>query len=610
MTAQYIIGIDLGTTNNVLAYSDLNSESAAIELLEIPQLVAAGTLDKRPSLPSFVYLGTQSESAEGAFNLPWAKDRNYVVGEWARKRSAEAPDRTVVAAKSWLCHSRVDRRQPVLPAGASDEVEKISPVTASQYYLAHLIAAWEHQYPDAKITDQKVVLTVPASFDPVARELTREAALAAGLPADFILLEEPQAALYAWLAAQGDDWRKQLKAGESVLVCDIGGGTTDLTLIHVKDESGDLVLDRAAVGDHLLVGGDNMDLTLAHSVAQKFAQQGTDLNPWQSVSLWHSCRAAKEALLAEDGDDSYKISVLGRGSKLIGGTVSVEVPKKDATDLLLDGFLPECKRSDRPERQPASGFQEIGLSYESDPRITRHVAQFLDAHCANQKTDGENDSKIMFPQWILFNGGVFKANGFRDRLLEVLRNWDDSSDQAKETQSLPGVHDLDHAVATGACHYGWSKQNGGIRIRGGVAATYYVGIESAGLAIPGAPRPLKALCVVPFGMEEGSEAEVPGGEIGLVTGRPAKFRFFLSNVRKEDQPGTLLNAWTEEELSETDPLEATLNLETENDQPNSESSCIPVRFESRITELGMFELWCIGTGGEGEWKLEFDVREG
>ena len=197
MTAQYIIGIDLGTTNNVLAYSDLNSESAAIQLLEIPQLVAAGTLDKRPSLPSFVYLGTQSESAEGAFNLPWAKDRNYVVGEWARTRSAEAPDRTVVAAKSWLCHSRVDRRQPVLPAGASDEVEKISPVTASQYYLAHLIAAWEHQYPDAKITDQKVVLTVPASFDPVARELTREAALAAGLPADFILLEEPQAALYA-----------------------------------------------------------------------------------------------------------------------------------------------------------------------------------------------------------------------------------------------------------------------------------------------------------------------------------------------------------------------------------------------------------------------------
>ncbi len=604
MTAQYIIGIDLGTTNNVLAYADLNADSALIELLQIPQLVAAGTLDKRTSLPSFVYLATESESAEGAFDLPWATGRSYVVGEWARKRSAEAPDRTVVAAKSWLCHPRVDRRQPVLPAGASDEVKKISPVTASKYYLAHLIAAWEQQFPDAKIADQKVVLTVPASFDPVARELTREAALAAGLPADFILLEEPQAALYAWLTAQGDDWRKQLKAGESVLVCDIGGGTTDLTLVRVQDESGDLVLERAAVGDHLLVGGDNMDLTLAHSVAGKFAEQGTNLNPWQSVSLWHSCRSAKEALLAEGGDDTYKVSVLGRGSKLIGGTVSVDVNRSEAADLLLNGFLPNCQKSDRPERQPASGFQELGLAYESDPRITRHVAQFVETHCTV-----ENSS----PQWILFNGGVFKATGFRDRLLNVLRGWTSSetgsSDEESNVQSLSGVHDLDHAVATGACHYGWSKQNGGLRIRGGVAASYYVGIESAGLAIPGAPRPLKALCVVPFGMEEGSEAEVPGGEIGLVTGQPATFRFFVSNTRKEDQPGTMLNSWTEEELSETDPLEATLNLTLEDGETTSPESCVPVRFESRITELGMFELWCIGTGGEGEWKLEFSVRE-
>ncbi len=605
MTAQYIIGIDLGTTNNVLAYADLNADSPNIQLLEIPQLVAAGTLDKLTSLPSFVYLGTDSESSEGAFDLPWAQGRNYVVGQWARKRSAEAPDRTVVAAKSWLCHTQVDRRQPVLPAGAPDEVQKISPVTASQYYLAHLVAAWEQQFSDAKISDQQVVLTVPASFDPVARELTREAALAAGLPSNFILLEEPQAALYAWLAAQGDEWRNQLKADESVLVCDIGGGTTDLTLIKVQDESGDLVLERAAVGDHLLVGGDNMDLTLAHSVAGKFAELGTDLNPWQSVSLWHSCRAAKEALLAEGGNDSYKISVLGRGSKLIGGTVSVEVPRSDAADLLLDGFLPACQRSDRPERRPASGFQEMGLAYESDPRVTRHVAQFLDAHCSSDK-DNSN-----FPQWILFNGGVFKAAGFRDRLLNVLQGWVDSSaDLDTNVQSLSGVHDLDHAVATGACHYGWSKQNGGLRIRGGVASSYYIGIETAGLAIPGAPRPLKALCVVPFGMEEGTQADVPSGEIGLVTGHPAAFRFFSSNVRKQDQPGILLSSWTDDELSETDSLEATLTVSMDDDESAiAPGSCVPVHFQSRITELGMFELWCVGTSGEGEWKLEFNVRE-
>jgi hypothetical protein len=602
MSSQYIIGIDLGTTNNVLAYAELNADSAAIELLEIPQLVAAGTIESLKSLPSFVYLGTESESAQGAFDLPWAQGRNYVVGQWARQRSAEAPDRTVVAAKSWLCHTRVDRRQPVLPAGATNEVEKISPVTASQYYLAHLIAAWEQQFPDARIADQQVVLTVPASFDPVARELTREAALAAGLPPDFILLEEPQAALYAWLASQGEDWRKQLQAGESVLVCDIGGGTTDLTLIQVQDDSGDLVLERAAVGDHLLVGGDNMDLTLAHSVAGKFAEQGTDLNPWQSVSLWHSCRAAKESLLAEDGDEAYKISVLGRGSKLIGGTVSVDVQRSEAATLLLDGFLPKCERSDRPARQPASGFQELGLTYESDPGITRHVAQFLDTHCSKD----ENESSL--PKWVLFNGGVFKANGFRNRLLKVLQGW--KSPGSDETVSqLAGVHDLDHAVATGACHYGWSKQNGGLRIRGGVAASYYVGIETAGLAIPGAPRPLKALCVVPFGMEEGSEADVPGGEIGLVTGHPAKFRFFSSNTRKEDQTGAMLGSWNDEELRETDPLEATLDQQSNDEESTATGDCVPVRFQSRITELGMFELWCIGTGGEGEWKLEFNVRE-
>jgi hypothetical protein len=387
-----------------------------------------------------------------------------------------------------------------------------------------------------------------------------------------------------------------------VLVCDIGGGTTDLTLIQVQDDSGDLVLERAAVGDHLLVGGDNMDLTLAHSVAGKFAEQGTDLNPWQSVSLWHSCRAAKESLLAEDGDEAYKISVLGRGSKLIGGTVSVDVQRSEAATLLLDGFLPKCERFDRPARQPASGFQELGLTYESDPGITRHVAQFLDTHCSKD----ENESSL--PKWVLFNGGVFKANGFRNRLLKVLQGW--KSPGSDETVSqLAGVHDLDHAVATGACHYGWSKQNGGLRIRGGVAASYYVGIETAGLAIPGAPRPLKALCVVPFGMEEGSEADVPGGEIGLVTGHPAKFRFFSSNTRKEDQTGAMLGSWNDEELRETDPLEATLDQQSNDEESTATGDCVPVRFQSRITELGMFELWCIGTGGEGEWKLEFNVRE-
>ena len=608
---KYTIGIDLGTTNSVLAFckQDDSGQDPEIRLLKIPQLDAANTIEYQPSLASFTYLPNEAEAGDGAFDLPWSPNPSFVTGELARKRGAEAPDRTVGASKSWLCHNKVDRRAPVLPWNAPAEVPKISPVTAAQQYLEHLVATWHYEFPDSPIAEQQVVLTVPASFDPVARELTREAALAAGLPVDFVLLEEPQAALYAWLATQGDDWRKSLSVGQSVLVCDVGGGTTDLTLITVDEEDGELVLRRAAVGDHLLVGGDNMDLAAAHAVAAKFAKKGTQLDPWQSVSLWHSCRAAKEKLMLPDGPDTHSISILGRGSKLIGGTVSVEVQRKEIADLLLNGFFPKCCLTDRPQRQPQSGFQEIGLPYESDPGITRHIAAFLSQHC---NTDGDG---FALPNHVLFNGGVFKADGFKDRMLDVMSDWSgnlpSSEQQSNRVTSLTGSEDLDFSVARGGCFYGWNKQSGGLRIRGGSAYSYYVGIETAGLAIPGAPRPLKALCVVPFGMEEGTQAVVPSGEIGLVVGQPVSFRFFRSNSRQQDQPGLVLDRWTEEELLETDPLTATLTME------GSEEAYVPVKFDSRITELGMFELWCVQFVAEGltdasepqKWKLEFNVRE-
>lgn len=594
MSAEYVIGIDLGTTNSVLSYAAIDAENAQVEILPIPQLSAANTTESQTSLPSFCYLGSEKELADGAFALDWNDDQRFAVGTWAKQRSAEVPERTVGAAKSWLCHSQVNRRDAILPWNAPADVEKISPVVASQRYLEHLTAAWNDAYPESLFSDQKIVLTVPASFDPVARDLTREAALNAGFPQDFVLLEEPQAAVYAWLNSQGDDWRKLVKVDETILVCDVGGGTTDLTLIKVVDNAGDLSLQRVAVGKHLLVGGDNMDLSLAYHVAELFKEKGTQLDPWQSVSLWHSCRQAKENLLSEDGDESYKISVLGRGSKLIGGTVSVEVEKDVAAKILLDGFVPFCEFSESPQTQPASGFQEIGLPYESDPAITRHVAEFLNQHC-------QSGDQIELPRHILFNGGVFKAEGFRQRLLDVLKNWDADD---KAVAELSGVRDLDNSVSHGACFYGWSKENGGTRIRGGVPASYYVGIETAGLAIPGAPRPLKALCVVPFGMEEGTETEVESQEIGLVLGQPVSFRFFSSNVRKHDQTGTMLQSWDSEELGETDPLEATLTTEDE-----TETTYVPVKFQSKITELGVFELWCAATNSDEKWKLEFNVRE-
>lgn len=594
MAARYVLGIDLGTTNSVLAYAALEAETPEVRLLDIPQLTAPATVESRPSLASFLYLASEHDVSGQPLRLPWNEGADFAVGEMARSQAAEQPQRTVGAAKSWLGHSKVDRHQPMLPWDAPAEVGKVSPVEASTRYLRHLADAWRGQFPDDPISDQQVVLTVPASFDASARELTREAARAASLPDDLVLLEEPQAAVYAWLDDAGDAWRQEMQVGDRLLVCDVGGGTTDLTLIRAEEESGELVLSRMAVGNHLLVGGDNMDLALAHLVAGQFAEQGTQLDAWQSVSLWHACRAAKETLLAPEGPENHTISVLGRGSKLIGGTVSVEVDRRQVRELLVEGFLPACQADDRPERRRTSGFQQIGLPFETDTGITRHLAEFLGTHA------GEGEAAVR-PTHVLFNGGVFKGEALRERVMGVLASWFVNEQLPRQ---LAGRHDLDFAVARGAAHYGWTKCRGGLRIRGGTARAYYVGIETAGLAVPGAPRPLQALCVVPIGMEEGTTADVPSNEIGLVVGEPAHFRFFSSSVRKQDQPGHLLAHWSDQEVTETDSLEMLLPADETIDEPY-----VPVRFHTCVTELGALELWCVSTTSEQRWKLEFSVRE-
>jgi hypothetical protein len=596
---KYVIGIDLGTTNSVLAYAPLDAERPQVEVLAIPQNVAA-SVERMTTLPSFLYLAPEHEQG---LDLPWGDAPRFVVGEGARRRAAETPDRTVAAAKSWLAHSRVDRHQAILPWNAPADIEKVSPVTASQRYLEHLVAAWNFAMPDAPLAEQQLVLTVPASFDAAARELTREAALAAGLPQQFLFVEEPQAAVYNWLDDTGDRWRRALSVGDTLLVCDVGGGTTDLTLVGVSEVNGELELRRLAVGNHLLVGGDNMDLALAHFAAGKFSGQGVELDPWQSVSLWHACRAAKEELLSgASTKKKHTITVAGRGSRLIGKSKSVELERDEAVELLINGFFPPCAISDRPARQRASGFQEIGLPFEADTAITRHLAAFLQS-----QGDGGEPAR---PTQVLFNGGVFKAAGLQERVLAVLGEWFGPSgkraakkDAAPVPGRLAGTHDLDHAVARGAAVYGWSKARGGVRIRGGTARSYYVGIESSGLAIPGAARPLRALCVVPIGMEEGTETDVPSSEIGLVVGEPAHFRFFNSSTRKADKPGDLIPSWSPDEIAESDSLEATLPADEA-----IQEDYVPVKFHSKITELGMFELWCVSTKSDERWKLEFSVR--
>ncbi len=590
MSPQYAVGIDLGTTNSVIAYAPLGEE-AMVSILSVPQLVTSSTVENRKTLPSFCYLSTEAEMEKGVYALPWDVHRDYAIGECARRQSADVPARTVSAAKSWLAHSRVSRREDILPWGAPEEVKKISPVEASRRYLAHFVQVWDQQFPDAPLKNQQVVLTVPASFDASARELTMEAAKLAGLPDDLVLLEEPQAAVYSWLHDAGESWRDRLNVGETLLVFDVGGGTTDFTLIGVEQEQGDLVLKRVAVGNHILVGGDNMDLTLAHVARDEFSSQGIDLDPWQSVSLWHACRNAKEQLLSGTGEQKASVTVLGRGTKLIGGTVSVDLDIDRVKSVLLDGFIPVCGVDAVPARRGVSGFKEIGLPFETDTAITKHLANFL-------RVQGKEGEPV-FPNHVLFNGGVFKADVFKSRTLEVIQSW-----FGREVAALEQAPDLDYAVSRGAAYYAVVKNNGGLRIRGGTARSYYVGIETSGPAVPGIQRPLSALCVVPFGMEEGSEIDVPGDEIGLVVGEPARFRFFSSSIRKQDKPGNQLTILGETELEETDSLE--INLPGDE---KFQEGYVPVKFESKITELGIFELWCNSTVSDDSWKMEFSVRE-
>jgi molecular chaperone DnaK (HSP70) len=600
--SRYVVGIDLGTTNSALAYADCNAlhddEPPVITGLPIPQLVATGDAAERPLLPSFLYLPSAKEFPAGALDLPWKSAGDRAVGVLAREHGAKVPSRLVSSAKSWLSHAGVDRRAPILPWTAAEDVNRVSPVTASAAYLEHLRDAWNNRIAGKTATDrlenQAVFLTVPASFDAVARELTTEAAAKAGLK-HVTLLEEPQASFYAWLAAQGNNWRRKVKVGDIILVCDVGGGTTDFTLIAVSDEGGDLALSRLAVGEHILLGGDNMDLALAHAVAASLPQGLDGLDPIQRIALGHACRAAKETLFTDQKKAAAAVTVLGRGSKVIGGSIKTELNRELLRKILLDGFLPRCGPGDFPVRGRRIGLTEIGLPYAADPAVTRHLARFLGQQAGSLHTAGAT----VLPSAVLFNGGVFKAAELRRRILEILTDW--AKRPVPELESA----DLDLAVAHGAAYYGMVGRGRGVRIRGGVARSYYVGLETAAPAVPGVKPPIKALCVVPMGMEEGTEADVPGPEIGLVVGEPTEFRFLSSTIRRDDAVGTVLDRWNPDEVQELDPLETALEL---NEAQAGEA--VPVRLHCRVTEVGTLELSCQSTRDPRRWKLEFNVREG
>jgi hypothetical protein len=601
------VGIDLGTTNSALAYVDTGigeGQDLVVQHLPIPQVVQPGTVEERPLLPSFLYLPGPNELPAGSLKLPWTNDRDCAVGEFARSFGSQVPTRLVSSAKSWLCYEGIDRRQSVLPWKAPENARRVSPVETSTLYLKHFVEAWNYliakDVAENRLERQDIILTVPASFDAVARELTVEAARATGLE-HLTLLEEPQSAFYAWIESSQERWRKQVRVGDVVLVCDVGGGTTDLTLIAVSEDAGQLALTRVAVGDHILLGGDNMDLALAHAAAGAFAAKGIKLDAGQMHMLWHSCRSAKERLFGE-GAASTPVTVLGRGSRVIGGTLQGELTRKEVEKVLVDGFFPPCPADAQPQRQRQVGLQEIGLPYAADPAVSKHLASFLarNAEVLAKKTGGKGAAKVAQPTTVLFNGGVFKAEPLRKRLLEILSGWSKEAG-GKAVKELPTA-DLDLAVARGAAYYGLVRRGRGVRIRGGTARSYYVGIETSLPAVPGSPPPLKALCVVPFGMEEGTEADVPGQEFGLVVGEPAEFRFLASTVRRGDPVGTLVEDY-EGQIDELSPLASTL------ESKGKEGRTVPVHLHSKVTEVGTLELWCLSCDGRERWKLEFNVRE-
>lgn len=601
--SRFAVGIDLGTTNSVVGFVDLEApaEQPAQAILPLPQLTQPGVVENRSQLPSFLYLPHETEVAPHELVLPWGESRSGVVGVIARQLGSKTPLRLVASAKSWLCHGGVDRRSGFLPLNAPEDLAKVSPLQASAAYLAHLKAAWNHQFPEHPLEQQDVTLTVPASFDPAARDLTVEAARLVGLQ-QLTLLEEPQAALYSWVKASGDDWRKQVNVGDVILVVDVGGGTTDLSLIAVTEEDGNLELNRIAVGDHILLGGDNMDLALAYRLKAKLDAEGKTLQAWQIQALTHSCRDAKEALLTDPDTLSVPIVVPSRGSKLLGATLRTELTREEVEQTLVDGFFPQVQIHEHPRQALRTALAQLGLPYASDAGITRHLAAFL-CRQAEATVDmfGQPQASFIKPTAVLFNGGVLKAPLLARRLMSVINQWLQQAG-AEPARLLEGA-DLDLAVANGAAYYGYVRKGHGVRIRGGIANAYYVGIESAMPAVPGMEPPLQALCVAPFGMEEGSATEPSAAEFGLVVGEPVQFRFFGSNVRRGDSAGVLLEDWEPTELEELPPIQATLPVE--NRRPGE---VVPVRLAARVTELGTLCLEAIPRNSDQRWRVEFDVR--
>jgi molecular chaperone DnaK (HSP70) len=597
VSAPALVGIDLGTTNTVLAFAEPGSDH--VDTLAIPQLVAPGEVGTAPLLPSSRYHPLDDELGADALQLPWSEPdvggvARVAIGRLARSLGAASPGRLVASAKSWLSHPGVDRTAPILPWGAPNDVPKVSPLAASASYLAHLRAAWNQRFTGRPLEHQQIVLTIPASFDEGARALTLEAARLAGLPT-VRLLEEPQAALYDWLQRHRATLAADLADARLVLVADVGGGTTDFTLVKVELKDGEPALSRIGVGNHLILGGDNMDLALAHlAEARLGASDGQRLSAARLAQLTERCRAAKEQLLAADAPAEVNVTLLGSGSRLVGASRSAPITKADVERIVLDGFFPLNAAQEGPQRARA-GIVEFGLPYASDPAITRHLAGFLRQHAQAARTAlGIDDDRFPVPDTLLLNGGVFRAEALARRLADVLSAW-----RGAPVRVLHNA-DPDVAVARGAVAYSLARAGLAPAIESGSARSYYLLLDE------GHGERLRAVCVLPRGERAGAEVTLAERSFALRLGRPVRFHLVSAVGGGPVRAGDLVD------LDPADvvrlPAIATV-LRAQDTKAGARGSEIPVQLAAALSELGTLEMFCVAEDGSGQrWRLEFQLR--
>ena len=593
----YIIGIDLGTSNCAAAFADASlGAEVAVEDFPIPQLQRPGEVVSQLLLPSSLYVPSAHELPAGSTHLPWGESPEFIVGSFARWQGTRVPGRLVASAKSWLCHAGVNRSAAILPWGAPAEVAKLSPVEASTRLLAHLAAAWNHAHPEAPLSAQDVVITVPASFDEVARALTVTAAQQAGL-AKFTLVEEPQAAFYDFTARHRPALGEMLQNVRLVLVVDVGGGTTDFTLIQVGLSPDGTQLRRIAVGDHLLLGGDNMDAALARLAEERLLQNGRKLGATQWGQFVQAARTAKESLLGANAPERQAIAVAAEGSRLLGGTLSAEITRESAEQVILDGFFPACPATDTPRRGARMALQELGLPYAQDPAITRHLAAFLQQHAKagwealGPAAAADRPGSIPRPDAVLLNGGVFNSTKSVERLMEVISAW---WPDAPRIPLLPHAS-LSLAVARGAAHYGLARRGIGRRISGGAAHAFYVGL--AGSKAQTLPQ---AVCLIPLGHEEGQPVDLVSQPFKLTLGRPVQLPLFSTTAGGIDRPGDIVDI--------TEQFHALPPIHTLFKSTGNQPTAVPVHLRAELTELGTLELWCVSDADNKRWRLEFELR--